>query len=105
MCTTQHSTAHESFHTFFPSKKRLNDIDAYNEFMVFSFPFFLSRFVFFINSPFVFCRIAFRFLVFFLVIFFLSFLFASDFHILGLSSLAKRRHCSYILSHTYRVCR
>lgn len=62
---TQYSTAHESFRIFFPSKKRLDDIDAYNEFMFFSFPFFLSRFVFFINSPFVFCRIAFRFLAFF----------------------------------------
>lgn len=66
---TQYSTAHGSFHIFFPSKKRLNDIDAYNEFMFFSFPFFLSRFVFFINSPSVFCRIAFGFLVFFFWLF------------------------------------
>lgn len=108
MCTTQHSTAHENFDIFFPPKKRLNDIDAYNEFMFFSFPFFLSLSSFpdlcFSSIP-PLSSVALRFAsLLFLVIFFLSFLFASDFHILGVSSLAKRRQCSYILPHTYSVC-
>lgn len=40
---TQHLTGHKDFGLLFPFKKRLNDIDAYNEFM-FLFIYFSSHF-------------------------------------------------------------